>query len=123
MIFSQSFWRVLLLPQSYTKSQNRARLTTTSLGLYTTNMLNNEQMIHKLRSWTYRQLRLGQATAEPAEVLHNVIAVYSSHPSAPLSLLNRSRAFTAIEFSEMEQRRQVVRIPAMRNSIFLVPTA
>jgi len=85
--------------------------------------MTNEHMTHKLRAWTYRQLRLGQAINEPAEVLQNVIAVYSSHPTAPLSLLNRSRAFKATEFSEMEQRREVVRIPAMRNSIFLVPTA
>jgi hypothetical protein len=85
--------------------------------------MSDEQMINKLRAWTYRRLQLGQATDGPTSALHNVIAVYSSHPTAPLSLLSRSKAFEAAEFSAMEQRREAVRIPAMRNSIFLVPTA
>jgi hypothetical protein len=54
--------------------------------------------------------------------LRDVIAVYSSHPTAPLSLLNRSKSFDAGRLREMEQRREVLRIPAMRQSIFLVPT-
>jgi Winged helix DNA-binding domain len=80
-------------------------------------------MIDKLQAWTYQQQRLGRNAEDANSALHDVIAVYSSHPTAPLSLLSRSRSFDAATFSAMEQRREVVRIPAMRNSIFLVPTA
>src|SRR5215472_10114265 len=83
----------------------------------------DNEMINKLQAWTYRQLRLGRDAGEATSALYDVIAVYSSHPTAPLALLSRSRSFDAATFSAMEQRREVVRIPAMRNSIFLVPTA
>jgi hypothetical protein len=50
-----------------------------------------------------------------------VLAVYSSHPSGPLSLLARSAPFTPDSFGALEQRRQALRLPAMRGSAFLVP--
>jgi hypothetical protein len=53
--------------------------------------------------------------------LRDVVAVYSSHPTAPLALLSRSTSFDAEHLGELEQRREVFRIPAMRQSIFLVP--
>lgn len=75
-----------------------------------------------LRAWSYRRQLLGRAAPGPAEALRRVVAVYSSHPTAPLSLLCRGRDFAAEQLSAMEQRREVLRLPAMRQSIFLVPT-
>ncbi len=79
-------------------------------------------LVRHLRAWSYRRQRLGRAASGPAEALRSVVAVYSSHPTAPLSLLRRSESFDAQRLGEMEQRREVLRIPAMRQSIFLVPT-
>lgn len=75
----------------------------------------------RLRAWSYRRQCLGRTAREPAEALRSVVAVYSSHPTAPLSLLSRSQSFDVQSLSEMEQRREVLRIPAMRQSIFLIP--
>ena len=79
-------------------------------------------LARRLRAWSYLRQRLGRAASGPAEALRGVVAVYSSHPTAPLSLLCRSESFDAQRLGEMERRREVIRIPAMRQSIFLVPT-
>lgn len=84
-------------------------------------MSSSDHLIKKLQAWSYRRQQLGRAASGPAEALRGVIAVYSSHPTAPLSLLSRSKSFDAEHLSEMEQHREVLRIPAMRQSIFLVP--
>jgi hypothetical protein len=55
------------------------------------------------------------------EALRNVLAVYSAHPSAPLSLLARSAPFTPADFGELERMRQAVRVVGMRGSGFLAP--
>ena len=56
------------------------------------------------------------------EALRGVVAVYSSHPTAPLSLLARGRAFDGGWLAETEERRETVRLSAMRGSIHLMPT-
>ena len=84
-------------------------------------MISRDHLIKKLQAWSYLRQQLSRAASRPAEALRGVVAVYSSHPTAPLSLLSRSTSFDAEHLSEMEQRRQVLRIPAMRQSIFLVP--
>jgi hypothetical protein len=84
-------------------------------------MITNDQLIKKLQAWSYLRQQLSRAASGPAEALRGVVAVYSSHPTAPLSLLSRSTSFDAAHLSDMEQRREVLRIPAMRTSIFLVP--
>jgi Winged helix DNA-binding domain len=76
----------------------------------------------RLRSWTYRRQGLGRAGAEPLETLRSIIAVYSTHPTAPLALGARCTALQPKDFTEMEQRRRVVRLPAMRQSAFMLPT-
>ncbi len=76
----------------------------------------------RLRAWSYLRQRLGRSAPGPTEALRGVVAVYSSHPTAPLSLLSRSASFAAEHLGEMEHRREVLRLPAMRQSIFLVPT-
>ena len=74
-------------------------------------------MIEQLRAFTYERQRLGQAAPNPARALDDVIAVYSSHPSAPLSLHARTKAMTAAQFHKLD----VLRLPAMRQSIHLLP--
>ena len=74
-------------------------------------------MIEQLRAFTYERQRLGQAAPSPARALDDVIAVYSSHPSAPLSLHARTKAMTAAKFHKLD----VLRLPAMRQSIHLLP--
>ena len=76
-------------------------------------------MIEQLRSFTYERQRLGQAAPNAARALDEVIAVYSSHPSAPLSLYARAKAMTAAKFHGLDVRR----LPAMRQSIHLLPAA
>lgn len=70
----------------------------------------------RLRAWTYRRQRLGRAAADPAEALRDVVGVYSSHPSAPLTLAARS-TLDADSF----RRLAALRLPAMRGSVFLLP--
>lgn len=75
----------------------------------------------QLRAWSYHRQRLGQTASEPTEALRGVVGVYSSHPTAPLSLLCRSKSFDSGRLGEMEGRREALRLPAMRQSIFLLP--
>jgi Winged helix DNA-binding domain len=78
-------------------------------------------LVDQLRAWTYRRQLLDHAAAGPEEALRAAIAVYSAHPSGPLSLLARSSPFAAHDFGELERRRKAVRIVGMRGSAFLVP--
>ena len=74
-----------------------------------------------LRAWSYRQQMFGRGSG-PGEVLAQLVSVYSSHPTAPLALLGRCPDLDADAFRALEERREAVRIPAMRTSIFLAPT-
>ena len=74
-------------------------------------------MVEQLRAFTYDRQRLGQAAPGAARALTDVIAVYSSHPSAPLSLHARAKKMTAAQFHKLD----VLRLPAMRMSIHLLP--
>jgi len=77
--------------------------------------------LHRLRAWSYRRQLLDWPAVAPAEALRGVIAVYSSHPTAPLSLMARTRAFDGGWLAEAEERRETVRLSAMRGSIHLIP--
>lgn len=74
-------------------------------------------MIEQLRWFAYERQRLGRAAPDAATALRDVVAVYSSHPSAPLSLHARAASLTADEFRALD----VVRVPAMRGSIHALP--
>ena len=77
--------------------------------------------VDRLRAWSFARLLLDRSAANPLDALRRVIAVYSSHPSAPLSLACRTSMIDGDMFRRLESERRVVRIPAMRGSIFLVP--
>ena len=74
-------------------------------------------MIDRLRAFTYERQRLGQAAPNAARALDDIVAVYSSHPSAPLSLHARAKKMTGAQFRKLD----VLRLPAMRMSIHLLP--
>jgi hypothetical protein len=76
-------------------------------------------MIEQVRAFTYERQRLGQTAPTAARALQDVIAVYSSHPSAPLSLHARAQKMDAGAFHRLD----VLRLPAMRMSIHLLPRA
>jgi hypothetical protein len=80
------------------------------------------QLVERLRAWSYRRQLLDGVRSEPLDALRSVIGVYSTHPTAPLALLARCPALRAAAFTALEQQRQVVRLPAMRGSGFLLPT-
>ncbi len=86
-------------------------------------MGHQDSLLSRLANWTYLRQRLNHAETKPLDALRNVIAVYSSHPTAPLALLTRSKPFDASTFTDLEKQRLAVRIPAMRQSIFLAPLA
>jgi hypothetical protein len=73
--------------------------------------------VKHLRSFTYDRQRLGRAAPNGAAALKDVIGVYSAHPSAPLSLHARTAKFDGAAF----RRLKAVRLPAMRQSIHLLP--
>jgi hypothetical protein len=50
-----------------------------------------------------------------------VIGVYSSHPTAPLSLSARVQTFSEQAFYELDEKRLAFRVPAMRQSAYLLP--
>jgi hypothetical protein len=74
-------------------------------------------MIEQLRAFTYERQRLGRAAPDAARALHDVIGVYSSHPSAPLSLHARAATMDGEAFHRLD----ALRLPAMRQSIHLLP--
>lgn len=79
-------------------------------------------LLPRLRAWTRARLLLDRSGADIPAVLERVVGVYSSHPSAPLSLLCRLPSLEAQQVTGLDARREWLRIPAMRGSIFAVPT-
>lgn len=77
----------------------------------------SKALTERLRWFTWRRQRLGRAAASLDEALRDVIAVYSSHPSAPLSLYARTREFSAEAFRELDRER-ALRLPG--RSVFLM---
>jgi hypothetical protein len=81
-----------------------------------------DAQVLKLRAWSYRLQGLHRPDVIPLTTLENVVAVYSSQPTAPLSLLARTSALDADRFMELERAREAIRLPAMRGSVFLMPS-
>jgi hypothetical protein len=75
------------------------------------------------RRWSYDRQRLGRRAPDAEAALRAVVGVYSSHPSAPLSLRARARDFDDEAFRHLDAGRGALRLPAMRGSIHLLPRA
>ena len=84
-------------------------------------MSDNDDFTTRLRAWSYRRQFLDRSATNAQDLLRYLVAVYSSHPSGPLTLHSRTAAMTPTTIQEWEERREAVRIPGMRGSIFLVP--
>ncbi len=78
-------------------------------------------MLDRVRAFTYARQRFGRAAPDAATALCDVVAVYSSHPSAPLALAARSATMTPDDFRALAAG--ALRVPAMRGSIHLMPAA
>lgn len=83
----------------------------------------SEDLLSLLTAFTYRRQMLGQAAANPDDALARLVGVYSSHPSAPLTLAARVRGLTAEAFTALDREKRALRLPAMRGSIHLLPRA
>jgi hypothetical protein len=75
----------------------------------------------RLRAWSYKRQRIGDPARSVLEALRAVVAVYSTHPTAPLALWARTRSFTAAGYRRLDRDGVAVRLPAMRRTVFLVP--
>jgi hypothetical protein len=78
-------------------------------------------VLDAVRAFTYARQRLGRAAPDAATALRDVLAVYSSHPSAPLALHARSARMAPDDFRAAAAAG--LRFPAMRASIHLMEPA
>ncbi len=72
-------------------------------------------------AWSYHRQGLGRTGGSLRKALAAVVAVYATHPTAPLALRARCPAFTPPRYRRLDADRTALRIPAMRGSVFLVP--
>ncbi len=75
----------------------------------------------KIRHWSYTRQCLGKQGTNAEQVLKDIIGVYSSHPTAPLSLFARTKNFNQQTFNQLDEDRLAYRIPAMRQSVYMLP--
>jgi hypothetical protein len=78
--------------------------------------------LQRLRAWTYSRQKLGEPALTLAQALDAVVAVYATHPTAPLALWARTSSFTPARYRRFDRDRKGIRVPAMRRTVFLVPT-
>ncbi len=76
---------------------------------------------NKIRYWSLIRQHLVQKSSSLEQVLRDVIGVYSSHPTGPLSLHARVQSFNEKEFYNLDEHQLALRIPAMRLSIHIIP--
>lgn len=75
----------------------------------------------KLRYWSFYRQGLDRSQTDLLQALQNVIAVYSTHPSGPLSLRARVKTFEVADFEALDTQKKAIRIPAMRLSVHQIP--
>ncbi len=76
---------------------------------------------NRYRYWSYHRQRLGKQGANLKQVLMDIIGVYSSHPSGPLSLYARVKSFSEKAFHKLDEEQLAFRVPAMRQSVYCLP--
>lgn len=74
----------------------------------------------RLRSWSHHRQLLDGAGKSLPEVIRAVCGVYSPHPSGPLSLAARCKAFRPEDFQKLDSEKLALRMPAMRGSVHLL---
>jgi len=78
-------------------------------------------VLDTVRAFTYARQRLGCAAPDAATALRDVLAVYSSHPSAPLALHARTARMSPEDFRTVASAG--LRVAAMRGSVHLMEPA
>lgn len=78
-------------------------------------------LLERIRIWSHHQQQLGKQARNAEQALRQVIAVYSAHPTAPLSLFPRVKNFDAQKFRALEEKRAAIRLGGMRGSIHFMP--
>ena len=76
----------------------------------------------QLRHWSYHRQLLGQGATKAMACLKQVVGVYSTHPSGPLSLWARVSNFEVKDMIRLDQEQLALRTPAMRGSVYMLPT-
>lgn len=74
----------------------------------------------KITHWSYDRQRLGKHGNNLTQVLKDIIGVYSTHPSGPLSLYARVNSFKEDDFYNLDYKRLALRVPAMRLSVYML---
>ncbi|HWI22002.1 MAG TPA: crosslink repair DNA glycosylase YcaQ family protein [Baekduia sp.] len=80
-------------------------------------------LLDQARAFTYERQQLGRSGADPLAMLDDIVGVYSSHPSAPLTLRARIKDLAPPAFTRLDEERLAVRIAGPRGSIHLVSRA
>ncbi|MCZ6703834.1 MAG: winged helix DNA-binding domain-containing protein [Ignavibacteria bacterium] len=75
---------------------------------------------YRFRYWSYNRQLLGKRGTNLNQVLKDILGVYSSHPSAPLSLRARMRSFSEQAFYNLDKNKLAYRVPAMRLSAYIL---
>jgi len=79
--------------------------------------------LHQIRQWSHHRQLLGHRSANAEEVLQQITGVYGTHPSGPLSLLARVQNFTPAAYHLLDAQKKAFRVPAMRESVYLLHAA
>jgi hypothetical protein len=78
--------------------------------------------LDRLRAWSYCRQHLDRSAPDLMAALERVLAVHSTHPPAPLSLLARTAGFAYDAFDDLVRQKRAISLPAMRGSVHLIPT-
>lgn len=79
------------------------------------------EFLERTRIFSHHRQQLGKQSKTAEQALRAIVAVYSAHPSAPLSIYARTKNFDAKKFRALEENKTAIRLGAMRNSIHFMP--
>ena len=80
-------------------------------------------LAQQARWWSWRRQRLDRSCRGVEDCLQSVVGVYSANPHGPLSLLARvPRLLKGAAVEGVIGTRRALRVPAMRRSVFMLPT-
>ncbi|MGZ4189207.1 MAG: DNA glycosylase AlkZ-like family protein [Actinomycetota bacterium] len=83
----------------------------------------DKDLLERARWFSWRRQRLDRSCRGVEDCLISVVGVYSANPFGPLSLLARvPRLLKGAAVEGVIGTKRAVRIPAMRRSVFMVPT-
>ncbi|MEM0996848.1 MAG: crosslink repair DNA glycosylase YcaQ family protein [Bacteroidota bacterium] len=74
----------------------------------------------RLRHWSHHRQLLGRRGTSPIEIVRAICGVYSHHPGGPLAIAARMSDFSPEAFRTLDQPGASLRLPAMRQSVYLL---